>query len=597
MTHFNHDWDTAKTPAVPVSVGDRYYAQDLNDDFNYLKHLPYEILLQGRSRGVMITPSDTWNNDTNSLTLSGGFGAILQDCIELDPNEDFVIPPKTHSSPRYERVSFTNTTLVIPADNTIRYIVATPTKRSLLQRAKILFTEQYASRVRYDGIITIQDTAPTAGQILVGLCCNKEYCLLADNDPNQCKDNIILKKWFGENKTTRGFVPILQHYYNTSIISIETKITINNVSGSGISGTLNHCSITIGTVNSGRGINGTLNNCDIKIDVVSNDSGINGSTLNTCIITINTVGSDGYGINTSTLNHCSITIGTVNNTGIYNGTFNNCYVKINTVSGSKNSYGISNSIFSNCSIKIDTVSNGRGINKGTFNDCSVKIGKIGGDYGINTGTFSTCAITIDVISSGIGINGGTFNNCDIKIGEVSGSYGTYGGTFSTCAITIGTVNSSGIGNGTFSNCSVKIDIISSGINSNYGIYNNTFNNCSIKIDVVSNNVNSNYGISNNILNNCSVKIGTVGGDSYGINTGTFSNCDITIDTVSGYGIDAIYFINCSIKIGKVNSGGSGISDNSRVAFYLTRIECTAVTGLSNTNGKLNVLNDTIFHAS
>ena len=63
MTHFNHDWDTAKTPAVPVSVGDRYYAQDLNDDFNYLKHLPYEVFLQGRSRGVMITPNDTWNNN------------------------------------------------------------------------------------------------------------------------------------------------------------------------------------------------------------------------------------------------------------------------------------------------------------------------------------------------------------------------------------------------------------------------------------------------------------------------------------------------------------------------------------------------------
>ena len=577
MTHFNHDWDTTKTPAVPVSIGDRYYAQDLNDDFNYLKHLPYEVFLQGRSRGVMVAPNDTWNNSANTLTLSGGFGVVLQDCIELDPNEGFTIPPKTHSSPRYERVSFTNTTLVIPADNTIRYIVATPTKRSLLQRAKILFTEQYASRVRYDGIITIQDTAPTAGQILVGLCCNKEYCLLADNDPNQCKDNIILKKWFGENKITQGFVPTLQSYYNTSIVSIETKITINNVSGSGISGTLNHCSITIGTVSSGRGINGgTLNNCDIKINTVSGSK-------------------NSYGISNSTLNHCSITIDTVSSGSGINGTFNNCSVKIGTVGG--DSYGINNSTFSNCDITIDTVSNGRGINKGTFNDCSVKIGEVSGNYGINDGTFSTCAITIGTVSSGIGINGGTFNNCDIKIGEVSGSYGTYGGTFSTCAITIGTVNSSGIGNGTFSNCSVKIDIISSGINSNYGIYNNTFNNCSIKIDVVSNNVNTNYGISNNILNNCSVKIGTVGGDSYGINNSTFSNCDITIDTVSGYGIDAIYFINCSIKIGKVNSGGSGISDNSGVAFYLTRIECTAVTGLSNTNGKLNVLNDTIFHAS
>ena len=117
MTHFNHDWDTTKTPAVPVSVGDRYYAQDLNDDFNYLKHLPYEVFLQGKSRGVMVAPNDTWDNDTNILTLSGGFGVILQDCVELDPNEDFVIPPKTHSSPRYERISFIDTVLTISSHN------------------------------------------------------------------------------------------------------------------------------------------------------------------------------------------------------------------------------------------------------------------------------------------------------------------------------------------------------------------------------------------------------------------------------------------------------------------------------------------------
>ena len=186
MTHFNHDWDTTKTPAVPVSVGDRYYAQDLNDDFNYLKHLPYEVFLQGRSRGVMVAPNDTWNNSANTLTLSGGFGVISQDCIELDPNEGSTIPPKTHSSPRYERIPFVDTTLILPSEeDKAYYIVATPTKRSLLQRAKTLFTEQYASRVRYDGIITIQDTAPNAGQSLIGLFCQKQFCLLIENNPDQ----------------------------------------------------------------------------------------------------------------------------------------------------------------------------------------------------------------------------------------------------------------------------------------------------------------------------------------------------------------------------------------------------------------------------
>ena len=344
MTHFNHDWDTTKTPAVPVSVGDRYYAQDLNDDFNYLKHLPYEVFLQGKSRGVMVSPNDTWNNDTDILTLSGGFGVILQDCIELDPDEDFVIPPKTHSSPRYERIPFTDTTLTIPTDATIRYIVATPTKRSLLQRAKTLFTEQYASRVRYDGVITIQDTAPTAGQILVGLCCNKEYCLLIDNNPNQCKDNIILKKWFGQAKITQGFVPALQSYYNTSIASTETDITINTV-------------------------------------------------------------SDGsYGINGGTYSNCTITIDAVNSgIGFYNGKYDNCVITITTVSGGASSNGIQAGVFNNCTININTISGGICINSGFYRNCTIVINTVNGGYGISSGTCNDCAITILTVNGGHGI--------------------------------------------------------------------------------------------------------------------------------------------------------------------------------------------------
>ena len=379
MTHFNHDWDTTKTPAVPVSVGDRYYAQDLNDDFNYLKHLPYEVFLQGRSRGVMVAPNDTWNNDTNSLILSGGFGVILQDCVELDPNENFVIPPKTHSSPRYERISFADATLTIPNDTTIRYIVATPTKRSLLQRTKALFTEQYASRVRYDGIITIQDTAPTVGQILVGLCHDKEYCLLIDNDPNQCKNNIILKKWFGQAKITHACVPTLQSYYNTPIGSIETNISIDLVNAS----------------SGGNGIDGvTFNNCTISINKVSGGNGIGGGTFNNCIISINTV-SVGNGIGGGTFNNCIISIGMVNKVGIGGGTFNICTISINMVSAGIGS-GIDGGTFNICTISINRVNVGIGIDGGTFNSCTISIKTVNGEHvGIdNISTITLCLTQI-----------------------------------------------------------------------------------------------------------------------------------------------------------------------------------------------------------
>ena len=378
MTHFNHEWDTTKTPAVPVSVGDRYYAQDLNDDFNYLKHLPYEVFLQGKSRGVMVTPNDTWDNDTNSLTLSGGFGVVAQDCIELDPDEDFVIPPKTHSSLRYERIPFVDTVLVLPNKNAIHYIVATPTKRSLLQRTKALFTEQYASRVRYDGVITIQDTAPTTGQILVGLCYNKEYCLLTDINPDQCKDNIILKKWFGQRKITSSFIYVLQPYYNTSVASIETKIVI---------------------------------------DTVDSGAGINGGTFNNCTININTV--SGTGINSGTFNDCTININTVSGTGVSNGTFNNCTIVIDTVNSGR---GINSGTFNDCTIVIGTVNSGRGIDSGTFNDCTININTVNSGRGISGDTFNNCTININTVNSdGAGVGNGTFNNCIININTVSGT--------------------------------------------------------------------------------------------------------------------------------------------------------------------------------
>ena len=71
---------------------------------------------------------------------------------------------------------------------------------------------------------------------------------------------------------------------------------------------------------------------------------------------------------------------------------------------------------------------------------------------------------------------------------------------------------------------------------------------------------------------------TISGSSSGrgINGGTFNNCTITINTISG---------------------GIGINDSTAVKLYLTRINCATIKNLSNTGGKLNVLNNTVLHAS
>ena len=206
------------------------YPQYLSDNFNF------ESLLQGRTRGVMVAPTDTWNNNTNRLSLTGGFGIINT----------------------YHKVTFSDCNLVIPADNKVHFIVSNTS-----------------------GVISIQNSIAN-NVILIGLCSNKQYCLLIDNNPDQCKDNIILKKWFGQHNISQNFVPALQSYYDTAIASIETNISIETVTRDGFgiySGTLNNCTINIKKVG----------------DIGSSGYGIKEATLNNCIITIELV-TKGYGI-------------------------------------------------------------------------------------------------------------------------------------------------------------------------------------------------------------------------------------------------------------------------------------------------------------
>ena len=239
----------------------------------------------------MVAPTDTWNDNTNTLSLTGGFGIINT----------------------YHKVTFSDCNLVIPTNNRVHFIVSNTS-----------------------GVISIQNSIAN-NVILIGLCSNKQYCLLIDNNPDQCKNNIILKKWFGQHNISNDFVPVLQSYYDTAIASIETKINIETVSGdTGISnGTFENCIINIKTVSSGgNGISsGTLNNCTITIGTVSGGYGIRDGTLNNCTITIGTV-SEGFGISGNTFDNCTINIETVNDTGIYRGSFENCTINIKTVSGS-----------------------------------------------------------------------------------------------------------------------------------------------------------------------------------------------------------------------------------------------------------------------
>ena len=271
------------------------YPQYLYDNFES------EALLQGRTRGVMVAPTDTWNDNTNTLSLTGGFGIVNT----------------------YHKVTFSDCNLVIPSDSDVHFIVSNTS-----------------------GVISIKNSLED-NVILIGLCRKKQYCLLIDNNPDQCKDNIILKKWFGQNNTTKNIMSVLQSYYNTNIKSIETEFYIS-------------------TVNNGFGsYAGIFNNCTFTIEKVTNGSkGFSDCVFNNSTITIKTT-TKSRGITQCTFNNCTITIETVD-----------------TVNNDNNSFGIFDGIFNNCTITIKTVDNSIGISNGTFNNCTITIEKVNSGTGI-----------------------------------------------------------------------------------------------------------------------------------------------------------------------------------------------------------------------
>ena len=300
------------------------YPQYLNDNFKF------ESLLQGRTRGVIVAPTDTWNDSTNTLSLTGGFGIINS----------------------YHKVTFSDCDLVIPDINSMNFIVSDT-----------------------NGVISIQGSIED-NVILIGLCRTKEYCLLIDNNPDQCKDNIILKKWFGQNNISLDFVPVLQSYYDTAIASIETNISIKTIDMNINNGTFNNCTITVKTI-TGIGVfanGGTFNNCNITIETAIGHICFN-STLKNCTVTVKKI-IGGYGFNNSTLKNCTIIIETAKGYTAFNG-------------------GTSN----NCTITFGTVSGGKGINNGTLNNCTITFGTVSGSTGIYSGTFKNCTFTFETVNS------------------------------------------------------------------------------------------------------------------------------------------------------------------------------------------------------
>ncbi|MBD5584198.1 MAG: hypothetical protein HDQ88_03880 [Clostridia bacterium] len=318
MIHFNHDY----TAGVPNAVGDRYYAQDLNDDFNYLKHLPYEVLYKGKN-GVITLPTYEYDEENKTFTFKGGAGIFNTNCTVIDESVTWTIPPATKSDMRYERVEFKDSIVDVSSyTDSMAYLVVTPTKKNLLTRTKALIATPYEARTKYEGQISITTSEPTANQIFLGLVSSGNIILPSSI---QYKKNVVLLdvcdcKTAQFTPTIMGQIiyPIFGSSANRTLYSIECsdmRLGQDDASSTYISGNIKNSVVSSGYV--------TVNyaeNCD----------------FNKC--TINVLDSSSKCVN------CKI--GNISSSSSDSGTFENCQITLTSFGSSLNLKGI----FINCNI-------------------------------------------------------------------------------------------------------------------------------------------------------------------------------------------------------------------------------------------------------
>lgn len=437
MTHFNHEY----TAGIPDSVGDRFYAQDLNDNFNYLKHLSYEMAFQGKN-GIVVMPKYTFDKESRMLTFEGGIGAVRMNATVVNENEAWAIPPKTKQEMRYERVEFTDTALDLNSNENpdqLRYIVVTPVKKSFASRVKALVGGDFVSRVKYTGTISLSYNQPDPNQILLGFARPNEFLIL---DRVQPEDRVVVKEhriWssgMGSDLTysaSNAYPKVLAALGRSADTPVQTNISggslnltlpslvvDSKITQAGIDNINDRMSVT--TTNSTTG--SILKNCELKVSALA--SGTRKLTLDGCTVNLPRFAATVSVVQSVIFKDCDITCSPLNNSSatMKSCTLEGCKIivnKLNTTSPAKMFEYIhcKKCVFDiNCAIKpSDEYAMIHIIDGGDFDDC----------------TFDSSANASNAVS-GIYVYKGAFfynsaiTNCRFKFGYVRNSY-TYDDTF------------------------------------------------------------------------------------------------------------------------------------------------------------------------
>lgn len=168
--HHNYAYD-GLIPDIPLAVGDRFYAQDFFRDLQWLEDLTGRTVTDLlESMPVLVKGGGSVIGVPDSLNIKGGIG--YHEVTIKKPNSYASLPPSVTTDQKIVRVVWPNqTNFAIPSavldGSTPNYVKVAYAEIASPTRARAKKAGSYIYQVTPSYLITVDDIAPTSGEILL----------------------------------------------------------------------------------------------------------------------------------------------------------------------------------------------------------------------------------------------------------------------------------------------------------------------------------------------------------------------------------------------------------------------------------------------
>lgn len=168
MKHHNHDY-TGGSPNIPIAVGDRYYAQDLGRDFNFLRDLAGKVILDVTGKlPVLFSGGGVSQGSGDTLDIASGVG-YADHGIDV-PDDSTVIPATVTQENIPIRIEWGGQNDLSIPDATLdgstpNYVKLTYAESVSADRTRAKASGSYPVEKSPSFVISVSSTLPTSTEV------------------------------------------------------------------------------------------------------------------------------------------------------------------------------------------------------------------------------------------------------------------------------------------------------------------------------------------------------------------------------------------------------------------------------------------------